>query len=60
MSNTNHHSDKHGSIKRGEGTKRRGLGYEYWGRDAYMGSDGDKIRRSRRRMLSREINRESD
>lgn len=58
MSNTHHHSHKHGSVPQGQGTKRRGLGYEYWGRDAYMGSDGEKIRRTRRNRLKRLLSRD--
>ena len=27
---------------------RRAIGYEYWGKEAYMGADGKKIKKTRR------------
>lgn len=58
MSNTHHHSEKHGSVRKGKGNKRRGCGYEYWGRDAYMGSDGDKIRSARRNKAKKDLKKQ--
>ena len=50
MSRTRHHSSRHGEPLDGYGDKRKACGYEYWGKDAESGSDGEKIRRNRRRQ----------
>ncbi len=49
MSGTYHHSKRHGSVKDGEGTKRRACGHEYWGRRASVGDRPD-IQRERAQL----------
>ncbi len=57
MARTKHHSQKHGTVKGGEGTKRRACGYEYWGRrpGGKFGSDVRPSIARERMMLKREL-----
>jgi len=45
MSRTKHHGK---NFNQDDANNRRAWGYEYWGKDAYMGADGKKIKKTRR------------
>ena len=55
MSRTNHHG-RRGLPAHRDATRRRAVGYEYWGREAPIDSDGRTIRRTRRRRLNKDKN----
>lgn len=55
MSKTKHHGKRQGKPANNQGTKRRGPGYEYWGKEAYMGADKEKIVTNRRVRAKKEI-----